>query len=162
MDNIEQDIRELQFYLRELSAADERIRPVGIDGIYGDETREAVRNFQSINEMPVTGVVTPNDWNAIANAFLELSHKNSEHRRIKAIYDPRYVFVLGDSGDPVYFIQVMLSALSRRFVNIQRPPINGVFDERTLESAEVFLKINNTDSIDKDVFNSITDNYNNL
>ena len=56
----------------------------------------------------------------------------------------------------------MLSALSRRFVNIKRPPINGVFDEMTLESAEVFLKINNTDSIDKDVFNSITDNYNNL
>lgn len=162
MANIEKDIKELQYYLRTISAADSRVRPVGIDGIYGDETREAVRNFQQAHSLPVTGNVTPDDWRSIVGVYSELIRKLAPHRSIKAIRDPSYVFMPGDRNDAVYFLQIMLNALARRFENITAPTISGVYDEQTIKAAEHFMRMHDSAQLDKTVWNSISDNYNTL
>ena len=50
-------IAQVQTYLRALSYRHEEIAHVGVDGIYGEETREAVRAFQLLYGLEATGSV---------------------------------------------------------------------------------------------------------
>jgi peptidoglycan hydrolase-like protein with peptidoglycan-binding domain len=56
IDREEEAIAEVQRYLRALSYRHESIPHVGVDGIYNDETREAVRAFQALFALLETGV----------------------------------------------------------------------------------------------------------
>ena len=55
--NEEQAIRNLQRYLRQLSYFDEDISPIVINGVWNDETRNALLEFQRKNGLSPTGTV---------------------------------------------------------------------------------------------------------
>ena len=55
IDRKEESVAEVQRYLRALSYRYESIPHVGTDGIYGEETREAVRAFQALFSLDTTG-----------------------------------------------------------------------------------------------------------
>ena len=57
IDRKEEAVAEVQRYLRAVSYRHEELPHVGIDGIYGEETREAVRAFQEHFSLSNTGVV---------------------------------------------------------------------------------------------------------
>lgn len=57
IDREEEAVAEVQSYLRALSYRHAEIAHVGIDGIYGEETREAVRAFQLLYALEATGTV---------------------------------------------------------------------------------------------------------
>lgn len=59
IDRTEEAIAEIQRYLRALSYRYKEVPHIGIDGIYGDETRDAVRAFQLLFSLAETGVVDP-------------------------------------------------------------------------------------------------------
>lgn len=162
MDEITRDIKELQTYLRNIASNDSRIRAVGIDGIYGEETRQAVRDFQSAYGLDVTGVVSPSDFEAIVTVHNEFLRKNAPHRAIQVVHDPDVIIKFGDSNDAVYFLQIMLSALSQIYKNIPTPNITGIYDEQTERAALSFKRISDSINIDKAAWNSIVDNYNRL
>ena len=64
-----EEIYELQLYLRVIQLA-RGLRPlVNPDGIYGAETREAVRNFQTANNLPPTGEVDTQTWDRIYEEY---------------------------------------------------------------------------------------------
>ena len=50
-------VRELQKYFLTLARSGMEVPRLKIDGVYGDETREAVRIFQALMGIPVTGIV---------------------------------------------------------------------------------------------------------
>lgn len=55
IDKEEEAVAEVQRYLRALSYTHTEIPHVGVDGIYGNETREAVRAFQLLYSLDATG-----------------------------------------------------------------------------------------------------------
>ena len=57
IDREEEAVAEVQRYLRAVSYRYKEVPHVGIDGIYGEETREAVRAFQEHFSLSQTGVV---------------------------------------------------------------------------------------------------------
>lgn len=61
------DVRDLQFYLKELSYYNGTI-----DGSFGAGTNSAVRSFQSNNNLLVDGVVGRNTWSALVNLYSPL------------------------------------------------------------------------------------------
>lgn len=63
------DVTNLQTYLSRIAETDGNIPNVTIDGVYGNETRDAVYTFQRINNLPITGSVGPVTWNAIAQRY---------------------------------------------------------------------------------------------
>ena len=64
---------EAQRYLRALhfDAAAPEIPLINPDGIYGAETRDAVREFQRTHGLPVTGEIDYQTWTALYAAFVE-------------------------------------------------------------------------------------------
>ena len=48
------------------------IPPVGVDGILGPRTQEAVRAFQRFAGLPEDGIVGPQTWNALYNRAITL------------------------------------------------------------------------------------------
>lgn len=63
------DVRTLQQYLNVISAANPGLPAVNVDGIYGNETRQAVISYQQAFDLPVTGSVDEQTWNSIANSY---------------------------------------------------------------------------------------------
>ena len=60
-----QPIRSLQTMLRVLAENDDASKPLIPDGIYGPDTMEAVRIFQRLHRLPITGVTDLLTWEAV-------------------------------------------------------------------------------------------------
>lgn len=58
-----------QFILQQLETQYGKIGSVSVDGLYSEETAAAVRVFQQSNALRVTGTVTGEDWNELANQY---------------------------------------------------------------------------------------------
>lgn len=122
-------IRELQEYLRALSVMDERYPLLGVDGIFGPETTEAVKTFQKIADSPVTGTVQRADWERIVREYGNLLLQIVPPRAITPFPDPNFVLKPTDRDPLVYILQVILGAISNTPL-----AVTGVYDAAT-ESA---------------------------
>lgn len=70
IDRTEEAIAEIQRYLRAVSYRYKDITHVGIDGIYGEETKDAVRAFQLLFSLAETGVVDSLTFEHLYRNFL--------------------------------------------------------------------------------------------
>ena len=68
-----QKVRQLQEQLNLIGDYYTSIPALMVDGIYGERTAEAVRQFQRINNMPQTGVVDFPTWYRISDRYVRLS-----------------------------------------------------------------------------------------
>lgn len=68
-----QKVRQLQEQLNLIGDYYTAIPALTVDGIYGERTAEAVRQFQRINNMPQTGVVDFPTWYGISDRYVRLS-----------------------------------------------------------------------------------------
>lgn len=68
-----QKVRQLQEQLNLIGDYYTAIPALTVDGIYGERTAEAVRQFQRINNMPQTGVVDFQTWYRISDRYVRLS-----------------------------------------------------------------------------------------
>jgi len=67
-----EDVSVLQTYLNRVSDAYPSIPKVTVDGIFGQNTAQAVRVFQGLFGLPVSGFVGATTWNTLANTYREL------------------------------------------------------------------------------------------
>ncbi len=70
-------IAELQRYLRGIPLESGQPRAIGIDGIYGEETRAAVADFQRMVGLQPTGRVDRATWDVIFAEY-ELNRRRRE------------------------------------------------------------------------------------
>lgn len=63
------DVRLLQTYLRLIGQNISGIPVVDVTGYFGDATENAVRTFQELYGIPVTGIVGASTWNSIAKEY---------------------------------------------------------------------------------------------
>ncbi len=62
-------VRHLQYMLSVLSEFIPQIPPVNIDGVFGQQTRNAVVAAQRYFDLPVTGIVNANTWDEIYDQY---------------------------------------------------------------------------------------------
>jgi peptidoglycan hydrolase-like protein with peptidoglycan-binding domain len=156
-------IYEVQTYLRELYKAGYALPMITPDGIYGEDTRRAVSQFQEIIGLPVTGIVDKATWDALyeANIVARL-----EASRPNAIYPfPEkggYVLSPGEVSDIVMIVQLMLDTLGAHYYGIEVEP-TGTYDAATRRAVEIFQEKNGlkvTGEIDKSTWNRLAEVYN--
>ena len=105
--------RRVQRWLREISRSDSRIKSVFIDGIYGEETREAVRNIQATNGLRVTGELDRETFDLIFKLYSELlSRERVDGFRPKFEQYEGEAMSPGDEFDDIFVLQLLLRELS--------------------------------------------------
>lgn len=132
-------IQKLQFMLRVIATENPAIKSFPTDGIYNEETMEAVMLFQKEHNMPVTGTVERNTWNAILDAYEEIQFATARPKGAN-IYPHKECSIYPNKFSAyLYPIQAMFCALSHLFDNIQITHVNGVNSGATTKNI-IFLQ----------------------
>lgn len=136
-------ILEIQTYLRELYKAGYPLPLITPDGIYGELTRDAVRDFQRIEGLSESGDVDFNTWERLVftaekyRAIYTPAEKISPYDTL--LYNGELSF--GDESDLIYIIQIMLRAL--HVYDYSYLKVNGIFDGDTADALYDFGVRNN-------------------
>ena len=129
-------IRVVQSFLLEISYSTDGFPHIAIDGIYGPETQNAVRIFQSRNRLPVTGRVGFEDWNAL----YDRADPGKQARTQDPVLLPPSLLPLTprSSGTPVYLLQSLLLSLSPLYSDLSRVRQNGRYDPDTQSAVRAY------------------------
>lgn len=125
------NVSELQQYLREIAQSGASVRQVIPDGIYGQRTRDAVTDFQRSKNMPPTGEVDLETWQAIYSAYRNAKGNLNMQEGIMPFPSLNAVLSRGDSGAVVIFLQAMLNTIAGMYDNITSNSLSGVYDGDT-------------------------------
>ena len=114
------------------------------NGIFGEDTREAVLEFQHVFNLAEDGRVGKATWYKLQYVYNGIKQLNSIISEgitpgEIAMAFPR-VLRIGDSGRGVYAIQYFLSVISEYVDTVRRPPLDSYFGEETLNSVLDFQR----------------------
>lgn len=135
---IGQPIRSLQTMLRVISESDPRYPTVIPDGIYGQETINAVSNFQRRKGLKITGVADQNTWEAIVDEYDTAIVLVDAAYPLEIVLNPNQIIRKGESHPNVYLVQAILTVLSQTYPGIPQPSMSGTMDIPTSNSLSAF------------------------
>ena len=111
-------------------------------GIYDEETRDAVKKFQSIFNLPATGIVDKATWYKIKYVYTsvkKLSDLYSEgltEEEATFLYSDEIKY--GDTGIEVEYIHYFLDAIAFLDNDIPRLKTNSVYSDNTITMVKAF------------------------
>ncbi len=159
-------IREIQELLRSMEIARNGYSDIPVDGIFGQKTDEAVKAFQKAHGLAPTGVVDRVTFYRIVEEYSVLAAKSLLTIPIKGFPTKAgFAFRLGDAGDGVAFLNIMLRTLSDTFCNIPAPPQTREYTEATAAAVNILqtvLGFAPTGVTNRQTWNGITGMYNDL
>ena len=133
-------IREIQKYLYFISdSIYPEIPRVAIDGIYGEETREAVRVFQRIVGLDENGNV---DYETFTMLYAEYLNAQLLIESEKFFIDTKIFPVKeGDMGREILYINLMLDELGKIYSEMGRVDIKPYFTQSSENAVKELRKI---------------------
>lgn len=166
--NQQKAVRNLQTYLRQLSYHDDRIPMIAPDGIYSQDTENAVRIFQELNSLPPTGITDIDTWDLIYRQYEESckTHTPPEQPTFFPYIQQEFIIKPGDDTFLSRIIHFMLRELSVSYpgLNISDETIiGGSYNEETAESIKTFQRINGlaeTGEVDNKTWNQLARAFN--
>ena len=135
---ISQPIRSLQTMLRVMAEDDPSLPAIVPDGIYGQETANAILAFQRQYGLPITGTADQKTWDKLVPAYEKALIRVDKAQPIEIIMDPGKVYISGDSSPYLYLMQSMLLFLSELHPDIATPSHSGTLDSPTSEALAGF------------------------
>lgn len=135
-----QPIRGLQTMLRTIAQVNPSQVSVIPDGVYSNQTTDAVRSFQENNGLSPTGVVDQVTWERIVQAYLPAEIETSPAEPIYITLNPGQNFQKGDRHPHMNLVQAMLLLLSQAYSGFPTVNLTGIFDEAT-EAAVIALQL---------------------
>ena len=156
-------ILEIQRLLRALDSYENQVSRVKPDGIYGEDTRNLVIEFQEKYGLPPTGIVDYETWN--------LLHSIDEARRdatkiaravhIFPMYE-KYEILPNSKDNTMLVIQHMLYEILNDHDDLDELTINGIYDLPTQNAIKILLRKSLNDDapiINALVFDTIANEY---
>ncbi len=156
-------IMQIQRILRELELYEQEYSSVPLSGIFENETRGAVADFQSKYGISPTGVVDYETWLALHSAYNATRLERKGVRRV-ALFPPRGEISIfpDEKNDIVYVIQYMLSQISTHYNSFEKLEFTGIYDEPTQSAIREFQRKNLIESngiIDPSTLEALFEEY---
>ena len=137
----ENAILEIQRILRGLDKYNSGLARIRLTGVYDEETRQGVRDFQQKYDLPVTGVVDHTTWQVLS--AVEKAQREAT-LLARAIYllprTEEYSINPGLTDDVVYVIQYLLNVISQEYDEIEALEYTGIYDPFTQEAIKEFQR----------------------
>lgn len=155
-------VRALQTYLREINRANNRSYAGFTNGVFGERTEQAVKDFQKDHGMPQTGEVDNDTWNKIVEEYQAIMHRKAMPKQLTVFPAPDYVIKIGHEAYPVEIFKVITNALSDKFSNIDHVGNGKTYDQKSSDSVKKIQGISGrpqTGNLDKDTWNDLADLY---
>ena len=125
-------VRIIQYYLDFIAFFNNSIPRVREGGVFGAQTEQAVRTFQSQNSLPVTGVIDRSTWNAIIREYNNIINSlPAEYRQYSSLLYPGYFLTIGTTGTAVERIQTFLNTISNYIQSVPSVTVDGVYGQQT-------------------------------
>ena len=139
---LSQPVRSLQTMLRTISKAlPEEYHDLIPDGIYGQQTRQAVRCFQEKHRLPATGVTDQATWEQISAMYRTIRPDILPAQPLFLRVTPCREMEDGSRYPCLYLMQAMLLAMAEQYGAIPVPPLSGMPDSGTRESIAAFQRL---------------------
>lgn len=140
------DVKYLQVFLNRISRNNPAIPKIPqVDGIFDTATESAVRVFQEVFDLAVTGVVDEATWYRIIYIYTsvkrlaELDSEGVRWDEISQQFDENVT--LGSEGNVVRNLQYYLTVIGAYYEAVQPVEITGYFGEETEESLKSFQRV---------------------
>lgn len=140
------DVRSLQIFLNRISRNYPAIPKIpDADGIFDTATDDAVRTFQQVFGLEVTGVVEQSTWyriTSIYTAVKRIAELDSEGVRLEEIL-PSFTedLSVGMQSDEVRILQYYLAVIGAYYESVIPVEITGYFGEQTEKSVKSFQRV---------------------
>ena len=113
-------------------------------GIYDKETEDAVRKFQEIFNLPVTGVVDKATWYKIKYVYTSVKKLSDLYSEGLTKEEATFLYTdevkYGDTGIEVQYIHYFLDALGFLDKDIPRLPLNSIYNNNSITMVKAFQK----------------------
>ncbi len=135
-------VRIVQYYLQFLSFFNLKLPYVAMDGIFGQETYDAVLTFQSLYGLDVDGIVGRNTWDMIQDAYVGvLNSLPDEYRSYSSLLYPGYIITTGASGKVVEQLQTFLKTIADNNSAVPQITVDGYYGNQTKNAVLAIQKL---------------------
>lgn len=136
------EVSVVQYYLRVIAEFNPKIAEVTPNGVFDEETKNAVLAFQREYGLPETGEVNEETWNKLSSVYLGLiDSAESSGAGIAAEVFPGTLLNLGSSGEDVEILQTYLNTVAQVYTEIPTVNVSGTFDAATENAVIIFQRI---------------------
>lgn len=146
IDQQSNEIKDIQIRLNRISRNYPAIPKISeTDGVFDEATQKAVKKFQEIFNLPVTGEVDKSTWYKIAYIYTsvkKLAELNSEGLTVEDISKQYTVELsMGMQSIEVRALQYYLAVIGAYYSAVQPVDITGYFGEQTEQSVKSFQRV---------------------
>ena len=113
-------------------------------GIFDKETEDAVKKFQEIFDLPITGIVDKATWYKIKYVYTSVKKLSDLYSEGLTDSDVTFLYTdevnYGDTGIEVQYIHYYIHALSFLDPDIPNLPLNSIYNNNTITMVKAFQK----------------------
>lgn len=132
-----QPVSIIQYYLNFLAYFNNTLPTVTVDGIFGEDTENAVKTFQREHGLTPDGIVGEKTWNAIIDEYRRtVNSLPFEFQTYSSLLYPGYVITEGATGKAVEQLQTYLRVISQNLDAVPPVTVDGVYGPQTIRAVE--------------------------
>lgn len=153
---------EAQSYLRNIGRLDSDISRVIPDGIFAEETTEAVKSFQRKYGLRETGTIDYELWELIKKRNSEAVFIASQPKQVTDITNEDLPLRKGMDNTLIYTLHLMLNKVAERYENFTPLPLQSLFDDNTEKEVMRWQRVISAEEsgeVDKATWNYLAEFY---
>lgn len=132
------DVARLQFLLGYISLFYPGITSPALDGVFGEKTEQAVREFQQLFGLPVTGEADADDWQKLYDVYNDILRVVTPTLGEQSF--PGTPLRRGARNDYVRLMQEYINRIAQSYPVIPSVDVDGIFGAGTEEAVRAFQR----------------------
>lgn len=124
-------VRVVQYFLSVIGSYYPALPVIEVDGIFGQETLNAVQAYQQAFGLPVNGVVDRQTWESIVQTYQGIVQNDNTWMNMDIPLFPGQNLVLGSQSPGVLQVQQWINILATAYPQVTPVPETGYYGEMT-------------------------------